>query len=73
MASSKLCLNIYCLHSGLVISLYNASTKLLATSESAVEKNPKFLFTIVLSSSVRPSSDFHKTISFVILISCGIQ
>jgi hypothetical protein len=37
--------------------------------ESAVEKKPRFLLTIVLSSSVRPSSDFHKTISFVIFIS----
>ena len=73
MASSKLCLNMYCLHSGFVISLYMASTKLLATKESAVEKKPRFLITIVLSSSVNPSLDFQSAMSAVMFTSCGIQ
>ena len=64
---------MYCLHSGLVICLYTANTKLFATRESAVEKKPKQRLTKVLSSSVKPLGSFHKAISKDILISSGIQ
>ena len=50
-----------------------ANTKLLATNESAVEKNPRLRLMIVRSSSLRPSSDFHSAMSAVMFTSWGIQ
>ena len=50
-----------------------ASTRLLATSESAVEKNPRLRLTMVRSSADRPSSDFHSAMSAFMFTSCGIQ
>src|SRR5690606_26314048 len=50
-----------------------ASTKLFATSESAVEKKPSERMTMVRSSSVKPFSDFHNAMSWFMLTSCGIQ
>src|SRR4030095_6194839 len=49
------------------------STMLLAASESAVTKKPRFLLTMRRSSSVRPAGSFHSWMSRLMLISCGIQ
>src|SRR5262245_61079309 len=46
---------------------------LLAASESAVTKNPRFRLTMRRSSSVRPAGSFHSWMSRLMLISCGIQ
>src|SRR2546421_2985842 len=46
---------------------------LLAASESAVTKKPRFLLTRRRSSSVRPRGSFHSSMSRLMLISCGIQ
>src|SRR6186713_1686474 len=46
---------------------------LLAASESAVTKKPRFLLTIRRSSSVRPLGSFHVAMSRVMFTSCGIQ
>jgi hypothetical protein len=64
---------MYCRHSGLVINRYTASTRLLATSESAVEKKPRLRITMRRSSSVSPSGVFQRAMSAVMLTSCGIQ
>ena len=52
---------------------YTANTKLLATSESAVEKKPRLRLMICRSSSLSPSRLFHSATSALMLISCGIQ
>src|SRR6187401_1208665 len=46
---------------------------LLAASESAVTKKPRFLLTIRRSSSVRPFGSFQVAMSRDMLTSCGIQ
>src|SRR6187455_1455324 len=46
---------------------------LLAASESAVTKKPRFLLTIRRSSSVRPLGSFQVAMSRDMLTSCGIQ
>src|SRR5579859_251752 len=46
---------------------------LLAASESAVTKKPRLRFTSRRSSSVRPFGSFHRAMSRLMLISCGIQ
>src|SRR5919202_4062267 len=46
---------------------------LFAASESAVTKNPRFLFTMRRSSSVRPRGSRQSAMSRLMLISCGIQ
>src|SRR5688500_9418053 len=46
---------------------------LLAASESAVTKKPRFLFTTRRSSSVSPFGSFQSPMSRLMLISCGIQ
>src|SRR5829696_3805055 len=46
---------------------------LLAASESAVTKKPRFRLTMRRSSSVRPFGSFHVAMSRDMLISCGIQ
>ncbi len=73
IASSKAWRRMYWRHSGLVIRRYTARARLLATSESAVEKKPRLRMTIRRSSSVRPSMLFHRAMSAVMLTSCGIQ
>ncbi|KWV68738.1 hypothetical protein PFLuk1_03418 [Pseudomonas fluorescens] len=73
IASSKAWRRMYWRHSGLVIRRYTASTRLLATRESAVEKKPRLRMTMRRSSSVRPSGFFHRAMSAVMLTSCGIQ
>ncbi|KVV04900.1 hypothetical protein AP060_02317 [Pseudomonas sp. TAD18] len=73
IASSKAWRRMYWRHSGLVIRRYTASTRLLATRESAVEKKPRLRMTMRRSSSVRPSGFFQRAMSAVMLTSCGIQ
>src|SRR3954469_6600974 len=46
---------------------------LLAASESAVTKKPRFLLTMRRSSSVSPFGSFQSWMSRLMLISCGIQ
>src|SRR3954465_211156 len=46
---------------------------LLATSDSAVAKKPRLRLSIVRSSSVSPSRDFHRAMSACIATSVGIQ
>src|ERR1051325_5664958 len=46
---------------------------LFAASESAVTKNPRLRLTMRRSSSVRPAGSFHRPMSRLMLISCGIQ
>src|SRR5262245_10063792 len=46
---------------------------LLAASESALTKKPRFRLTMRRSSSVRPAGSFHSWMSRLMLISCGIQ
>src|SRR5437899_3156123 len=46
---------------------------LLAASESAVTKKPRFLLMMRRSSSVSPAGFFHSSMSRLMLISCGIQ
>src|SRR6266498_4610083 len=46
---------------------------LLAASESAVTKKPRFRLTTRRSSSVSPAGFFHSAMSRLMLISCGIQ
>src|SRR6185503_10758687 len=46
---------------------------LLAASESAVTKKPRFLLMMSRSSSVSPFGFFHVAMSRFMLISCGIQ
>src|SRR5678809_1323794 len=46
---------------------------LLAASESAVTKKPRFLLTIRRSSSVRPFGSFQVAMSRDMFTSCGIQ
>src|SRR5215475_15631760 len=46
---------------------------LLAASESAVTKKPRLRLTMRRSSSVRPFGSFHRAMSRLMLISCGIQ
>src|SRR6266851_8049770 len=46
---------------------------LLAASESAVTKNPRFRLTMSRSSSVSPSGFFHRAMSRFMFTSCGIQ
>src|SRR6187549_687373 len=46
---------------------------LLAASESAVTKEPRFLFTINRSSSVSPLGLFQSAMSRFMFTSCGIQ
>ena len=54
-ASSKACRNRYWRHSALVTCLKMASTRLFPTSDSAVEKNPRFRLMTRRSSSVNRS------------------
>src|SRR5919199_5093977 len=46
---------------------------LLAASESAVTKKPRFRLTMRRSSSDSPRGSFHSAMSRLMLISCGIQ
>ena len=73
IASSNAWRSKYWRHSGLVRWRYTASTRLLATSESAVEKKPSERLMMVRSSSVKPLGSFHMAMSADMLISCGIQ
>jgi hypothetical protein len=72
-ASSKACRSRYWRHSGLVRYRYTASTTLLATSDSAVAKNPRLRCTISRSSAVRPSGARHSAMSACMPTSVGIQ
>src|ERR1700712_812230 len=60
-------------HSGAVMWRYVPRTMLLAASESAVTKKPRFRLTIRRSSSVRPFGSFQVAMSRDMFTSCGIQ
>src|ERR1700745_1792257 len=73
MASSKAWRSRDWRHSGAVMWRYVPSTMLLAASESAVTKKPRFRLTMRRSSSVRPFGSFQVAMSRDMFTSCGIQ